>query len=284
MNQKNITVSLVRSLETGNLMLDGGAMFGVVPKSLWSKVYPADENNLCNLSMRSLLVVSGNRRILIDTGIGSKQDEKFFSHLHLNGHASLIESLANEGFQPGDITDVLITHLHFDHCGGVIASGGRPQFPNARVWVGKAHWDLAMAPNIRERASFLEANMKPIEAEGKLNFIEQEGQLFPGISIRFYNGHTVGQVIPFIKYRQKTLVYVADLIPTTAHIPLAWVCGYDTQPLVSFREKEFFLKEALKKQYCLFFEHDIQGECCSLVMTEKGIRAGELKSLQESLK
>lgn len=273
-------------IHTGNLKLDGGAMFGVVPKSLWSRVYPADENNLCNWAMRCLLVDYGDRRILIDNGIGHKQDEKFLSYYHLNGEHSLEKSLAAAGFSRHDITDVLLTHLHFDHCGGSIMynedrSRLVPTFPNAAYWVGKTQWDNAVAPNPREKASFLKENILPILESGKLNFIEKEGELFPGISIRLYNGHTEGQVIPFIRYKGKTVVFVADLLPSAAHIPLAWIMAFDMQPMITLEEKEAFINEAADNQYVLFLEHDIFHECCTVERTEKGVRLGEVLHFYE---
>ena len=268
------------SIETGNLKIDGGAMFGVVPKVMWSKVYPADDNNLCNWSMRCLLIVDGDRKILIDNGMGDKQDEKFTRHYYLNGDDTLEKSLAKYGFTTDDITDMVLTHLHFDHCGGSIKqnedrSGLIPAFKNANYWIGKKQWDLAVNPNRRDKASFLKENILPIQESGKLNFIEKEGQLFPNVSIRFFHGHTDGQVIPFINYKGKTIVYTADLMPAVAHIPLPWIMAYDMHPLITLREKQDFLEEALQNNYILFFEHDIYQECCNLQQTEKGIRAKE---------
>jgi glyoxylase-like metal-dependent hydrolase (beta-lactamase superfamily II) len=276
----------LHTIHTGNLKLDGGAMFGVVPKSLWSKVYPADENNLCNWSMRCLLVETSDRLILIDNGIGDKQDDKFFRFYQLNGEQSLEGSLTAAGFSRQDITDVLLTHLHFDHCGGsIMCSEDRtrllPTFPKATYWVGKKQWDNALAPNPREKASYLKENILPILETGRLNFIEKEGELFPDISVRFYNGHTEGQVIPFIRYNGKTVVFVADLIPSAAHIPLSWMLGFDTQPMVTLKEKEAFLNEAADHQYVLFLEHDIFNECCSVQKTEKGVRIGKTFGLYE---
>jgi glyoxylase-like metal-dependent hydrolase (beta-lactamase superfamily II) len=272
-------------INTGNLKLDGGAMFGVVPKVMWQKVYPADENNLCNWSMRCLLAVNGDRKILIDCGIGDKQDQKFLNNMHLNGDDNLHASLANVGYTADDITDVVLTHLHFDHCGGAVKyntdrTGYEPSFKNATYWVGRAHWELANKPNAREKASFLKENFVPLMEAGKIKFVDSDTTLFPGFSVKIFNGHTAGQMIPFIKYKDKTIVYMADLMPAAVHIPLAYVISYDTQPLVSLAEKEDFLNEALAKDYILFFEHDIFNECCNLQQTEKGIRPKEFFSLE----
>jgi glyoxylase-like metal-dependent hydrolase (beta-lactamase superfamily II) len=261
-------------------------MFGVVPKSLWSKKYPADENNLCNWSMRCLLVEDGNRKILIDNGFGEKQDENYTRHFHLNGEDTLDGSLAKHGFTTDDITDVLLTHLHFDHCGGSIKYNDErtelvPAFKNANYWTSKAQWEWATNPNRREKASFLKENIYPIKESGQLNFIEEEGELFPNISVKFFNGHTKGQVLVFIGYKGRTVVFVADLIPSVAHIPLPWIMAYDMQPLVTLQEKESFLNEAVENDYILFFEHDIYHECCSLRRTEKGIREKETFALSE---
>jgi len=254
----------IYKIETGNLMIDGGAMFGVVPKSLWEKQYPANEKNLCNFSMRSLLIVAEGRKILIDAGVGNKQDEKFY-----------------------DITDVVLTHLHFDHCGGAVEYNEdnelTPTFKNAIYWINRRQWEWAINPNQREKASFLQENFIPIKKNGQLEFIDNDFELVPGVELRLYNGHTDGQIIPFIRYNNKTIVYVADLIPTSAHIPLSWICAFDAKPLVSMDEKKEFLKQALTNDYTLFFEHDINVECCSLKMTEKGIRIGEIYQLKDLL-
>ena len=275
-------------IETGNFMLDGGAMFGVVPKTLWQKVYPANENNLCNLAMRSLLISVDSRNILIDTGIGNKQDDKFFSHYYLNGPWSLESSLKENGLTKDDITDVILTHLHFDHCGGAVETTPegelQPAFRNANYWVSKPQWEWATRPNPREKASFLKDNILPLEKSGRLKFIEENTTFIPGIELRLFNGHSSGQMIPFITNNGKTLVFTADLIPTVAHLPAAYVCGYDTQPLVSMEERNTFLKEALENEYILFFEHDINVECCTLTNTEKGIRMERSFTFSEFLK
>lgn len=269
------------AIPTGNLKLDGGAMFGVVPKSIWNKVYPADENNQINLSMRCMLVVDGDRRVLINNGIGDKQSEKFFSHYNLNGDDSLERSLARYGFTPGDITDMFLTHLHFDHCGGSVKynsdrSGFELAFPNATYWISQPQWNWAMNANRRESASFLSENMKPIAESGKLILFDKECELFPGFEVRFFNGHTVGQAIPLIQYKGRTVVFASDMLPTMAHLPLPYVMSYDTQPLITLTEKEDFLNEAVDKDYVLFFEHDIYNECCTLERTEKGIGVKEV--------
>jgi len=265
------------AINTGNLKLDGGAMFGVVPKVIWGKLYPCDENNLCNWSMRCLLIVDDERKILIDCGIGDKQSEKFFANYYLNGDDTLEASLGKAGVKPQDITDVILTHLHFDHCGGAVRwneerTGYVPAFKNATYHTSRQQWEWATNPNNREKASFLKENILPIGEKGKLNLIESDGELFPGIRIRLFNGHTDGQVIPFISYRGRTIVYMADVLPSSAHIPLPYVMSYDTKPLITLTEKEAFLKEAVEKEYILFFEHDIFRECCTLQETEKGIR------------
>ncbi|NOX46557.1 MAG: MBL fold metallo-hydrolase [Chlorobi bacterium] len=263
-------------IETGNLKLDGGAMFGVVPKSIWNNVYPADKNNLCNWAMRCLLVVDGDRKILIDNGIGKKQDEKFLKHYYLNGDDTLENSLKTVGYKPEDITDMVLTHLHFDHCGGSIVKIGEdtfePAFKNANYWISKEQWDWATHPNRRERASFLKDNIFPIENSGQLKLVEEEGELFPNFLVKFFHGHTGGQLIPHIDYNGRTVVFMADLLPSTAHVPMPFIMAYDTRPLITLKEKEKFFDEAIRNDYVLFFEHDIYNECCTLKMTEKGPR------------
>lgn len=269
----------IQKIETGNFKLDGGAMFGVVPKSLWQKVYPADENNMCNLSLRLLLVEENDRKILFDAGIGNKQDEKFLSHYYLNGDETLEKSLKDAGINKSEITDVVLSHLHFDHCGGAVEYTGDRipglTFQNAKYWCSRQQWEWAVKPNQREKPSYLNENIIPIYEQGRLHFFDDTFQLTPSIQIRLYNGHTEGLAVSFINYNGKTIVYVADLIPTAAHIPSSWVCGFDTRPLVSFEERAKFLNEAHKNNYILFFEHDLFNECCTLQMTEKGIRMKE---------
>lgn len=274
-------------IECGNFKLDGGSMFGVVPKSLWNKVYPADENNMCNLSTRCLLIDTTDRKVLIDTGLGNKQSDKFYSYYYLNGPFSLNDSLAKKGFNHEDITDVVLTHLHFDHCGGAVAKtkDGKfePAFPNATYWVSGKQWHWAMEPNLREKASYLTENYEALEKSGKLRFVDQETFFSKNIQLRLFDGHTEGLMIPFIDCENHTLVFVGDLLPTTANIPISWVCGFDTRPLISMKEKELFLKEAYKNKYVLFFEHDIFNECCTLKATEKGIRMDNSMTFEEFL-
>jgi glyoxylase-like metal-dependent hydrolase (beta-lactamase superfamily II) len=281
------------TINTGYFKLDGGAMFGVVPKSIWNKINPADENNLCSWALRCLLVEDGNRLILIDNGNGDKQDAKFFSHYYLHGDDTLDKSLAKYGFHRDDITDVFLTHLHFDHCGGSIRRDGDklvPNFKNARYWSNQAHWQWAVHPNDREKASFLPENILPIEESGRLNFVEVKGstdyhlgetKFTENISVRFVNGHTEAMMLPQIKYGDKTIVYMADLLPSAGHIPIPYVMGYDMFPMTTLNEKKAFLKEAVEHDYILFFEHDPVNECCSLQQTEKGVRVKDYFKLEE---
>ncbi len=267
-------------IDTGNFKLDGGAMFGVVPKVLWQDHYPADEKNRCNLSMRSMLIEEDDRRILIDTGIGDKQDEKFFSLYDLNGDGDLLTSIKKAGYNPGDITDVIHTHLHFDHCGGSVKYDNNnekfvPVFPNAVYWTSKQQWELAENPNRREKASFFKENFKPLQEHGCSKLINQTENITPNIELRLFNGHTDGMIVPFIHYNNRTIVYVADLMPAAAHIPLSWICAYDVRPLSALKEKETFLQEAYRNEYILFFEHDFFNECCNLKETPKGIRKNQ---------
>ncbi|HHC78286.1 MAG TPA: MBL fold metallo-hydrolase [Flavobacteriia bacterium] len=270
-------------IETGNFKLDGGAMFGVVPKILWQKTNPADVNNLIEMSLRCLLIEDGNRLILIDTGLGNKQSEKFFGYYHLYGNHSLDTSLAKVGFHRDDITDIFLTHLHFDHCGGSIQfnkghTGYEPAFKNATFWSNAKHWQWATKPNAREKASFLKENIHPIQESGQLNFIKiAEGANFNtfdelGFGILFVDGHTEKQMIPHIQYQEKTIVFMADLLPTAGHIPLPYIMGYDTRPLLTLDEKAQFLEVAADKGYFLFLEHDARHELCTVKHTEKGIR------------
>jgi len=274
----------IHPLNTGNFKLDGGAMFGVVPKSLWQRTNPADQNNMCDWAMRSLLIEDGDRLILIDAGIGDKQSEKFFSHFFLSDENSLERNLNKLNFDLNDITDVFLTHLHFDHCGGAIqripdTSRFEPTFKNAIYWSTEKHWKWATEPNTRERASFLKENILPIEQSGQLKFIERKGDytanVFNDFDVLFVDGHTESMMIPHIKYKGKKLIFMADLLPSVGHIPVPYVMGYDTRPLITLSEKEKFLTTAQEKDFILFFEHDFVNECCTLQNTEKGIRAKE---------
>ena len=262
------------SIPTGNFKLDGGAMFGVVPKVIWNKLVPADDNNLCTWSMRCLLIEDGNRLVLIDNGFGNKQDTKFRSHYYLHGDDTLEGSLKKYGFHKDDITDVFLTHLHFDHCGGSIDQVGDklvPAFKNATYWSNEAHWKWATEPNEREKASFLKENILPIKESGQLSFVEGN-DFSDNISIQYVYGHTDAMMLPVIQYNGKTIVYMADLLPAVAHIPLPYVMAYDMFPLQTLTEKKAFLEEAVDNDYILFFEHDAVHECCTLQRTEKGIR------------
>jgi glyoxylase-like metal-dependent hydrolase (beta-lactamase superfamily II) len=287
------------SINTGYFKLDGGAMFGVVPKTIWNKINPADENNLCSWALRCLLIEDGDRLILVDNGNGDKQDAKFFSHYHLHGDDTLEKSLAKYGFTKEDITDVFLTHLHFDHCGGSIKREGDklvPNFPNATFWSNKEHWKWATEPNEREKASFLKENILPIKESGKLKFIDRHEnkngewtvrvtlpavKFSENISVRFVDGHTQAMMLPQMNYNGKTVVFMADLLPSAGHIPLPYVMSYDMFPLTTLYEKRFFLNEAIKKDYILFFEHDPVHECCTLQQTERGIRPKEFFKLEE---
>ena len=273
------------SINAGHFKLDGGAMFGVVPKSMWQKLNPPDENNMCNWAMRCLLVEDEGRLILIDNGMGNKQDEKFFGHYFLNGDDTLEKSIAKYGFSKDDITDVFLTHLHFDHCGGSIERVNDqlvPAFKNATYWSNENHCEWATKPNDREKASFLKENILPIKESGRLKFIEtKEGIEFAkNFNLRFVNGHTESMMLPQIKYKDKTIVYMADLLPSVAHIPIPYVMAYDTRPLETLKEKKSFLTEALEKDFILFFEHDPEIECCNLQQTIKGIRSKETFKLE----
>lgn len=276
-------------IDTGFFKLDGGAMFGVVPKSIWQRTNPADENNMCTWAMRCLLMEEGNRLILIDTGIGDKQSDKFFSHYYLHGEDSLKKSLLQKGFHPNDITDVFLTHLHFDHCGGAIsAPKGNPEkwelaFPNAKYWSNADHWHWATEPNRRERASFLRENILPIKESGHLHFVDDDPDSLP-FSILYMDGHTDKQMLPVISLGDTKLVFVADLIPSVGHLPVPFVMGYDTRPLLTMEEKENFLQTAAEENYTLFFEHDPLHECCSLQITEKGVRSKDVFSLHELIR
>jgi len=294
----------IHVINTGYFKLDGGAMFGVVPKTIWNKSNPADENNLCNWAMRCLLIEEGGKLILIDTGIGDKQDDKFFGHYYLNGTDSLERSLQAAGFSADDITDVFLTHLHFDHCGGCIRREGDklvPVFRNADYWSNKKHWDWAVFPNDREKASFLKENILPIQESGRLKFIETPGDeesrqvnegkaderrlatasFMENIAVRFAGGHTESMMLPQIRYKGRTIVYVADLLPSAGHLPIPYVMAYDMFPLKTLQEKKSFLREAAENNYILFFEHDPVNECCEVQATEKGVRLKRAFKLED---
>ncbi len=289
----------LHTINTGYFKLDGGAMFGVVPKSIWNKLNPADENNMCSWALRCLLIEDEGRLILIDTGMGNKQDAKFFGHYYLHGNDTLEKSLAQHGFTKDDITDVFLTHLHFDHCGGCIISEGEklvPAFKNATYWSNEQHWKWATEPNAREKASFLKENILPIQQSGQLKFLNVSGEssavstvaaanspftiyhspLLTNLSFFTVFGHTDAMMLPKINYKGKTIVFMADLLPSAAHIPLPYVMAYDMFPLTTLNEKKAFFAEALANDYILFFEHDPVNECCNLQITEKGVRVKDV--------
>ena len=279
------------TIHNGNFKLDGGAMFGVVPKKLWSRTNPSDSNNLCPWAMRSLLIENGDKLILIDCGLGDKQNEKFFSHYHPHGEDSLEKSLATAGFSMDDITDVFLTHLHFDHVGGAVEwndtrDGYRPAFKNATFWSNKRHWKWATEPNVREKASFLSENILPLEESGQLKFIdasEDAQRISTGLGFDAFvvNGHTDAQMCPIIEHKGETLVFMADLLPSTGHIPIPYVMGYDTRPMLTLDERKRIFNEAADKGYHLFLEHDAANEICTLQQTEKGPRLDRVLSLKD---
>ena len=281
-------------IETGNFKLDGGAMFGVVPKVIWQKTNPADSKNLIDMALRCMLIEDGNRLILIDNGTGNKQSDKFFSYYFPFGDANLDNSLAKIGFHRDDITDVFLTHLHFDHCGGSIQwnkdqTGYEPAFKNAKYWSNKNHWNWATNPNPREKASFLKENINPIESSAQLNHITIPEKKFLenselGFDILFADGHTEKQMIPHIQYQDKTLVFMADLLPTVGHIPLPYVMSYDARPLVTMDEKAKFLNKAADNNYYLFLEHDAINQICTVKHTEKGVRLDQTFKFSEIFK
>lgn len=277
-------------INTGFFKLDGGAMFGVVPKSIWQRTIPADDYNLCTWVMRCLLIEDGDQLILIDNGIGNKQSAKFFSHYHLHGDDSLDASLKAAGFSPNDITDMFLTHLHFDHCGGGVDYLGDDRerlvlhFPNARYWSNADHWKWATEPNVREKASFLKENILPMQESGQLHFLNLNGNApFSQMDVITADGHTDKQMLPKIRYKDYHIVFMADLLPSVGHIPLPYVMGYDTRPLLTMDEKRDFLNEAADKGYVLFLEHDAAHECCTVKHTEKGVRLDQTFPLKDIL-
>ncbi len=278
-------------IETGNFKLDGGAMFGVVPKSIWNSTNPADSNNMIDMAARSLLIEDGDRLILIDTGMGNKQSDKFFGYYYQWGNHTLDRSLQKFGFHRDDITDVFMTHLHFDHCGGSIQwnkdqTGYEPAFKNAHFWTNEDHWQWATKPNMREKASFLQENLLPMQESGQLKFIKKDESAYLrnselGFGILFVDGHTDKQMLPHINYKGKTLVFTADLVPTAGHIPVPYVMGYDTRPLRSMEEKQLFMNDAVTNDYFLFLEHDAHNEICTLKNTKKGVRLDQVHTFNE---
>jgi glyoxylase-like metal-dependent hydrolase (beta-lactamase superfamily II) len=274
------------SINAGHFKLDGGAMFGVVPKSIWNNLNPADSNNMCSWAMRCLLVEDGNRLILIDNGMGDKQSEKFFGYYYLHGDDSLEKSLKKHGFGFDDITDVFLTHLHFDHCGGSIKYNSdrsklEPAFKNATYYSNERHWNWAVEPNPREKASFLKENILPIKESGQLKFLQKDEAIVPGFSFIEVIGHTEAMMLPLIRYKNTTIAYMADLIPSVGHLPVPFVMAYDTRPLETLKEKQSILTEAVKNNWVLFFEHDPLTECITLENTEKGIRKKDALLLEE---
>lgn len=276
------------SIDTGFFKLDGGAMFGVVPKSIWNKENPSDENNMCSWAMRCLLIIDGTRKILVDTGMGKKQSEKFFGYYYPYGENNLISSLESHGVGPDEITDVILTHLHFDHCGGAVSIENDElvlTFKNATYWSNEIHWNDALHPNARERASFLKENILPIQESGQLKFIKEisgsRTYFTENISIQFVHGHTLSMMLPFINFNGKTIAYMADLIPSAAHIPLPYIMGYDMFPMTTLNEKEIFLNEAVEKNFILFFEHDPINECGTVIKTERGFKKKDVFPLDQ---
>jgi glyoxylase-like metal-dependent hydrolase (beta-lactamase superfamily II) len=274
------------SIDTGFFKLDGGAMFGVVPKTIWNKINPSDELNMCRWAMRSLLIEDGDKLILIDNGIGNKQSEKFFSNFYLHGNESLDSSLSKHGYHRNDITDIILTHLHFDHCGGSIewdslSNAYRPAFNNAVFWSNQSHWHWAMQPNVREKASFLKENFVPIQESGQLQFINEGQSPFIHTDFLFVNGHTEAQMIPIIQYKEKKIVFCADLCPSVGHIKPNYVMAYDVRPLDSMLERQMVMEKAAAGEYILFFEHDPLNECATVKYGDRGFEADSLFTLSE---
>ncbi|HET9506099.1 MAG TPA: MBL fold metallo-hydrolase [Hymenobacter sp.] len=278
----------IHSLDTGLFKLDGGAMFGVVPRSMWQKVNPPDANNMCTWAMRCLLIEDGNKLTLIDNGIGDKQDEKFRGHFYLHGDDTLEKSLRKLGFTSADVTDVFLTHLHFDHCGGSVVR--RPDgalqtaFANATYWSNAAHWDWATQPNAREKASFLAENILPIQESGQLRFVDPAAGVPAGLpfsELIFADGHTEKMMVPLMQYKGRTLAYMADLLPSVGHLPLPWVMSYDVRPLVTLGEKEVVLRRAAQENWVLLLEHDATNEACTVQLTDRGVRLGDTLRISE---
>ena len=281
----------VYPIEAGNFKLDGGAMFGVVPKTLWNRTNPADGNNMIDIAARCMLIEDGDKLILIDTGMGNKQSDKFFGYYYRWGDHNLNNSLKKHGFHRDDITDVFMTHLHFDHCGGSVQwnkdrTGYEPAFKNAKFWSNKDHWEWATKPNQREKASFLKENILPMEESGQLQFVEKPTSDFSESSaldfgILFVDGHTDKQMIPHVQYQDKTIVFMADLLPTVGHLPIPFVMGYDTRPLLTLPEKEKFLNTAAGHNYYLWLEHDAHNQIITVKHTEKGVRLNQTYTFNE---
>jgi glyoxylase-like metal-dependent hydrolase (beta-lactamase superfamily II) len=276
----------LHTIDTGYFKLDGGAMFGVVPKSIWSRTNPADDNNLCTWAARLLLIEDGGKLILVDTGLGNKQDDSFFRHYHRSETKTLEQVLNLKGFTSGDVTDVILTHLHFDHVGGAVERKGErllPTFAQAKYWCHPDHWAWAMQPNVREKASFLSENLVPLQESGQLHWVTpaEANAIHPNLQLRVVHGHTEAMLLPQLTYKGRTCLYMADLLPSVGHIPLPYVMGYDVRPLVTMEEKKQFWQEAIEGDYVLLLEHDAQHACCTLQMTEKGPRLKEAFQLQD---
>jgi glyoxylase-like metal-dependent hydrolase (beta-lactamase superfamily II) len=273
------------NIETGNSKADGGTMFGVVPKAIWQRKYAVDEKNLCNIANRCLIVDTGDRIVLIDTGIGDKQDEKYLSFHHLYGDDTLTKSIHNAGYKEEDITDIILTHLHWDHCGGAAykdSNGSiKMRFTKANIWVSKDQWDWAVNPNIREAPAYLEENILPLEASGKLILVEKESEIIPGIEIKILQGHTKGFMVPIIHKDDQKVLFAGDLIPTMANIPLVYVASFDIMPLETIKEKERLLKQAVEENWIIVFQHDLYNEACTVKETPKGIRENKLLKISE---
>ncbi len=274
-------------INTGNFKIDGGAMFGVVPKSIWKNKYPCDEDNLCNVCMRNLLVIDGDRKILIDAGFGDKQDEKFFSYYHLNGDNSLEKSFKASGYTYDDVTDVIFTHLHHDHCGGATIYNKQGElellFKNAKLWISQLQMDAALKPNRREVAAYPKENITPLFESDKLELIKEDTNITPNIKVKVYRGHTDGLMVPIINYNGKDIIFVGDLMPALANMPIPYISSYDLMPLEVIKEKEEMLKHALDNDGYVFFQHDLYNECCNVQMTLRGIKVKDIFKLSEIL-